>query len=125
MATALQHPPQERPQIAAMGGGSLTEKRISRVTLRLSDTLRSRLEFSAHQLGSSMSNVIVHTLNDSLEASQEVDGRTWSDTIRAARRALDLLEGDFDGLTHLQRMWVLRRIHNVQGLLIGGNHEQA
>jgi len=102
----------------------LDEKRISRITLRLPEPLRLHLERTAHQWDVSMSEVIVHSLNN-LDMGQAASSQTWSDTIGAAKCALDMLECDFENLTHLQRMWVLRRIHNVQGLLIGGNHEQA
>ena len=117
MAThALQYRPPEPPMTALRGG--LAEKRISRITFRCSDTLRASLEQSAKAASTTLSDYAVHILAAGPEC-QAVSGRTVSDVVKAAIRALDLMERDFDGMTHYQRMWVLRRIHAVEGLLLG------
>jgi hypothetical protein len=118
MATAIipQYRPPE-PPITALRG-AMAEKRISRITVRLSDTLRASLEHSAKAASTTLSDYAVHILAAGPEC-QAMSGRTVSDVVKAAIRALDMLERDFEGLTHYQRMWVLRRIHAVEGLLLG------
>lgn len=116
-----QSSPQPLPPLppAASARQVLTEKRICRVTFRLSDTLKSRIENRAHELGQTISDYLVHLAAMHEERQAEM-GRTRAD-IAALRRALDLLEAEEGGeLTAPQRLWIMRKQHNVSAMVLAG-----
>lgn len=101
----------------------INEKRISRITLRLSDTLRESIQRWADQAGTTMSSHVVNLLAMGGEMQAE-DGQTWSDKISALKRALDLAESD-DHLTAAQKLYVIGRLTSVQQMILAGKRRNG
>jgi hypothetical protein len=115
MATAL--------RLVEPASDVLSEKRIARITVRLSDTLKNRLEEEAESNGTTLGNHVNHRLAMPADL-QELCGRTLAD-IRAAKQCLMLLERDGARMTMQQRLWVLKHLHRVQGMVLAGKGRKA
>lgn len=97
----------------------VAEKRISRMSIRLGDTLRARLEEKAHACGSSLSNYVLHYLASEFDDQPEV-GETLADDFISLERTLQMSGADLEDATALQRLWLIRRLARITMMLAGG-----
>lgn len=97
----------------------VAEKRIQRMSIRLGDTLRTRLEERARACGSTLSNYVCHYLASEFEDQPE-QGQTLADDFIAMERTLQMTGADLENATALQRLWLIRRLARITMMLAGG-----
>jgi len=103
----------------------IKEKRICRITLRLGDTLRKKIEHSASIAGTSISDYVIH-LAAMENIVQEEAGQTLSDKeIPKLRSALNLVEAETEQLTALQKLFVIARLTRVQQMVLAGGRRRS
>jgi predicted transcriptional regulator len=93
-------------------------KRNARITVRLADELKAKLEEDARANGTTPSNHVVHLIALPQD-EQGLSGKTLSD-VEAAERALALYKADGASLTAQQRIWIARRLNKAEGHVLAG-----
>lgn len=96
------------------------EKKLSSLSIRIADTLKSHLEGKAREGGfRSLSEYILHRAAQP-EALQVEIGNTLQHNLRQLRQALLLVEAEKADLTQGQKLFVFDRITQFQRTLLAG-----